>query len=149
MLRIADRQPKRTDLTDAGLESALGSYSLAELHAVQDSLQKMHRDGHTVGQIVVAIQKDSADVAVWLSTPDHRHDADKVMMLLAALAVAIAWQTYRARPADPGGLLHAIERIESGVAYTLPIPRHKSCFCGSEDRYRDCHGRPPIMDMIA
>lgn len=140
MLRTTDTQ----SVVDARLHATLGTHTLAELIAVQHTLQRLHRDGNAVDHIASALQRDSAVVAQWLSPCDRRDDEDKVLLLLGALAVAIAWHTYRARPASADDLLYAFERIESGVSYTLPIPRHKPCFCGSEDRYRDCHGRPPM-----
>jgi hypothetical protein len=136
------------DLNDARLESALGSYTLAELEALQDTLQWLHREGFSVDATAVALQENSADTASWLTLGGRMDDA-KITVLLGALSVAIAWQTYRARSAPSGDIRRAIERIDAGVLYTLPIPRHKPCFCGSEARYRDCHGRPPVMDMIA
>lgn len=145
MLHTADGH----DVIDARLESALGSHTLAELEVVQDTLQQLSRDGRTIGLIAVALQPYSPEVALWLSSPSSRDDALRVTMLLGAISVAIAWQTYRARSAPVNDIRRAIERINAGVSYTLPIPRHKPCFCGSDDRYRDCHGRPPVMDMIA
>lgn len=145
MLHAADTH----DIDDARLESALGSHTLAELLVLQNELQGLHRDGYSLGDTAVALQHYSPDVALWLSTAGSRADALRITMLLAALSVAIAWQTYRARSAPVNDIRRALERLDAGVAYTLPIPRHKPCFCGSETRYRDCHGRPPIMDMIA
>jgi hypothetical protein len=139
----------RHELTDARLETALGSHTLAELVVLQTELQDMHRAGRTVGQIAVALQHHSTDIGFWLVSRDCRDDAAKVTMLLGALSVAIAWQTYRARSAPEFDIRRAMERIDAGVAYTLPIPRHKPCFCGSEMRYRDCHGHPPVAANVA
>lgn len=136
------------DLNDPRLESALGSRTLAELEALQSTLQWLHREGFSVGATAVALQEDSPDAASWM-TLGGRDDAAKVTVLLGALAVAIAWQTYRARSAPEFDIRRAIERIDAGVAYTLPIPRHKPCFCGSDARYRDCHGRPPVAANVA
>lgn len=143
MLRTTDSQSAR-EADSRRLQAAIRAHTPAELTHIQGVLQQLNHKGHNVAQISDSLRDESAEIGRWLVHSDSREDADKVLVLLAALAVAIAWQTYRARPASADDLLYAFERMESGVAYTLPIPRHKPCFCGREDRYRDCHGRPPM-----
>lgn len=149
MYRAAESTALESDLHDARLESALQTSGLDGLCAVQEALQQLHRDGLTVAQMAVALQDHSADIALWLASRSSRDDTVKVTMLLAALSVAIAWQRYRFRSVPLKDVRRAIERIDAGVTYTLPIPRHKPCFCGSDDPYRKCHGQPPIVGMIA
>lgn len=136
-------------LIDARLEFALGDSTLGELTVLQESLQHQHRSGLTALQMAELLRYHTPEVALWLGTRGSRTDAAKSTMLLAALSVAIAWQTYRARSAPENDIRRAIENIGAGVTYTLPIPRHKPCFCGSENRYRDCHGHPPVMGLSA
>jgi hypothetical protein len=132
------------DLIDAHLESALRAMTLVELTTLQESLQHLHRSFLTVHQVAGLLTNHAPAVAHWLHSRGGCDDTTKATMLLAALAVAIVWQTYRDRCAPANELRRAIQRVETGVAYTLPIPRHKPCFCGSDTRYRDCHGHPPI-----
>jgi hypothetical protein len=132
------------DLIDAHLEAALSAKTLVALAVLQKSLQHLHGSGLTVDHMTELTANHTPAVAHWLHARGGCDETTKATMLLGAVAVAIVWQTYRMRPAPAGELRRAIQRIESGVAYTLPIPRHKPCFCGSGTRFRDCHGHPPI-----
>lgn len=136
-------------LIDARLEFALGDSTLDELTALQESVQRQRRSGLTVLQMAEIVRYHSPQVAIWLASRGSRKDDSKVTMLLGALSVAIAWQTYRARSAPENDIRRAMDDISAGITYTLPIPRHRPCFCGSENRYRDCHGRPPVMGLSA
>src|SRR5690349_20079283 len=107
MLHAADCH----DITDARLETALGSHTLAELLVLQNELQGLYRDGTSIGDTAVALQHFSPDVALWLSTAGSRADALRITMQLAALSVAIAWQTYRARSAPVNDIRRAPEPL--------------------------------------
>ena len=79
----------------------------------------------------------------WLYADDGRERHAKTMVLLGAVAVAIAWWTYRTQAAPLQSIRHATELVDEGHQYMLPIPRGNPCFCGSDETFKGCHGRPP------
>ena len=133
------------DGADVRVESALTAMTLEELTCLQDVLFERLRTGLPSGeQIARALERHSADVAAWFRFGEARGEAVKVVMLLGALAVAIAWLTHRHVPAPAPRLQDAIARVREDHVYMLPIPRSDPCFCGSGSRFRTCHGRPPV-----
>lgn len=130
---------------DVRVESALRAMTLDELTRLQDVLFERLRTGLPSGeQIARALEPHSAQVAAWFRFREARGEAVKVVMLLGALAVAIAWMTHRHAPAPTPRLQDAIARVREDHVYMLPIPRSDPCFCGSGSRFRTCHGRPPV-----
>ena len=119
--------------------------TLVELSRMQDVLFEQLRTGlPSNDQIAKLIEGHDADVAAWFRVRDSRGEAAKVVMLLGALAVEIAWQTHRHMPAPTPRIQDAIARVREDHVYMLPIPRSDPCFCGSGGLFRACHGRPPI-----
>jgi uncharacterized protein YchJ len=130
--------------SDARVESALNHLTLDELTCLQDVRFQQLRTGlPSSEQIAKALERHSVDVAAWFRFREAQGEAVKVVMLLAALAVAIAWMTHRQTPAPATRLQDAIARVGENHVYMLPIPRSEPCFCGSGSRFRMCHGRPP------
>ncbi|MDT5115736.1 MAG: hypothetical protein QOE30_1475 [Mycobacterium sp.] len=130
---------------DARLEAALCRMPLDELNQLRDTLFERHRTGlPAIEQIAKALELQDVDVAAWFRFRESDEEAVKSMMLLGAIAVAIAWMTYRGRPAPAGRLQDAIARICEDHLYMLPIPRSGPCFCGSGIRFRTCHGKIPL-----
>jgi uncharacterized protein YecA (UPF0149 family) len=82
--------------------------------------------------------------ASWFRFRRSTGEAVKVVMLLGALAVAMAWLTHRHMPAPTTRLQDAMARVREDHVYMLPIPRTDPCFCGSGGRFRACHGKPPM-----
>ncbi|WP_161600635.1 SEC-C domain-containing protein [Mycolicibacterium hodleri] len=131
--------------SDADVESAFGRMTLDELSRMQDVLFEQLRSGlPSTEQIATALERHDADVAAWFRVRDSRGEAVKVVMLLGALAVAIAWLTHRHMAAPSPRIQEAIARVREDHVYMLPIPRSDPCFCGSGSLFRACHGRPPI-----
>jgi len=129
---------------DERVEAALVGMTLDELSRLQDALLGELRTGMPSGeQIARALEGHSHDVAAWFRFR-HTGEAVKIVMLLGALAVAIAWQTHRHVPAPDHRLQDAMARVHEDHVYMLPIPRSDPCFCGSGSRFRSCHGRPPL-----
>jgi hypothetical protein len=135
---------------DARLESILRRMTLDELNRLQDTLFEQLRAGlPSTEQIAEALQRHDAGVAGWLRNRESDAAAVKVVMLLGALAVAIAWLTHRNMPAPTRRLQDAIARVSEDHVYMLPIPRSDPCFCGSGGRFRACHGKPPVASAMA
>lgn len=132
------------ELIDARLGSALRNMASDQLRALQRSLQELHRSGQTASEIAQTIQVQAKDVALWLWCRASCNDVAAVPMLLGAIAVAIAWLSYRNQYAPEDRILGAIKTIGEGRAYMLPIPRQGPCFCSSDAVYKNCHGHPPI-----
>ncbi|KAA0097611.1 hypothetical protein CIW49_17300 [Mycolicibacterium sp. P1-18] len=129
---------------DAHVESVLVRMSLDELSRLQDALLAELRTGMpSTEQIAKALERQSIEVAAWFRFRQAA-EAVKIVMLLGALAVAIAWQTHRHVAAPAHRLQDAMARVHEDHVYMLPIPRSDPCFCGSGSRFRSCHGRPPM-----
>jgi hypothetical protein len=130
---------------DARLEAALGRMTLDELNRLQNALFEQLGTGLPPNeQMAKVVERQDVDVAAWFRFRESDEEAVKSMMLLGALAVAIAWMTYRGRSAPAGRLQDAIARICEDHLYMLPIPRSDPCFCGSGIRFRTCHGKIPL-----
>ncbi len=130
---------------DAHLEAVLVALTLDELSGIQDVLFDQLRTGlPSTEQITKALERQSAEVAAWFRFRESPGEAVKIVMLLGALAVAIAWLTHRNMPAPARRLQDAMARVREDHVYMLPIPRSDPCFCGSGGRFRACHGRPPV-----
>ncbi|MEU0498539.1 SEC-C domain-containing protein [Mycobacterium sp. NPDC006124] len=130
---------------DAYVETALVGMTLDELSHLQDALLEQLRTGMpSTEQIARALDDHSAEVAAWFRFRQSTGEAVKIVMLLGALAVAIAWMTHRHVPAPDHRLQDAMARVREDHVYMLPIPRSDPCFCGSGSRFRSCHGRPPL-----
>lgn len=133
-----------SDAADARLESALTGMTLDELNELQDHLHALLRAGlPPVERIAEVLKGHDVDVARWLRFRQSDDDAVKVVMLLGAVAVAIAWLTYRHMPAPTRRLQDAVATVREDHVYMLPIPRNDPCFCGSGGRFRACHGKLP------
>ena len=138
----ADLALSSRNAADASLESALNSLTLQELTALQDILiDQLGRGLPPVEQVAKALERQDVDVAAWFRFREAREDAVKLVMLLGALGLSIAWMTHRNAPAPTGRLQDAIARISEDHIYMLPIPRSDPCFCGSGSRFRACHGK--------
>lgn len=134
---------------DARLEAALSRMTLDELNRLRDALFERLRTGlPAVEQIAKALERQDVEVAAWFRFRESDEEAVKSMMLLGALAVAIAWMTYRGRPAPAGRLQDAIARTCEDHLYMLPIPRGDPCFCGSGSHFRTCHGKVPLAAPV-
>ena len=119
--------------------------TIDELNRLRDAMFERLRTGlPAVEQIAKALEHQDVEVAAWFRFRESDEEAVKSMMLLGALAVAIAWMTFRGRPAPAGRLQDAIARICEDHLYMLPIPRSDPCFCGSGTRFRTCHGKVPL-----
>jgi hypothetical protein len=130
---------------DAHVEAVLVGMTLDELSHLQDALLEELRTGMPSSeQIAKALERQSVEVAAWFRFRQTAGEAVKIVMLLGALAVAIAWMTHRHVPAPPNRLQEAMARVREDHVYMLPIPRSDPCFCGSGSRFRSCHGRPPM-----
>jgi hypothetical protein len=130
---------------DARVGSVLNGMTLDELSRMQDVLLEQLRLGLPPSeQIADALERQSAEVAAWFRFRESTGEAVKVVMLLAALAVASAWMTHRQMPATIQRLQDAMASVHEDHVYMLPIPRDDPCFCGSGGRFRACHGRPPL-----
>jgi hypothetical protein len=130
---------------DARLESTLNSLTLQELTGLQGILiEQLGRGLPPVEQVAKALERQDVDVAAWFRFREAREDAVKLVMLLGALGLSIAWMTHRNAPAPTGRLQDAIARISEDHIYMLPIPRSDPCFCGSGSRFRACHGKLPL-----
>lgn len=136
-------------MLDERLQAALHDMTIGELRSVQATVYDMLGDGPLAtnrlesADLANAVEPQSNVVADWLRTRQTRDGATKVLMLLGALAVAIAWWKYRDRPASIRDLRQAILLVDEGHPYLLPVPRCDPCFCGSNMRFKCCHGRPP------
>jgi hypothetical protein len=130
---------------DARVGSVLNGMTLDELSRMQDVLLEQLRLGlPPSGQIADALERQSVEVAAWFRFRESPGEAVKVVMLLAALAVASAWMTHRRMPAPTQRLQDAMASVHEDHVYMLPIPRDDPCFCGSGGRFRAYHGRPPL-----
>jgi hypothetical protein len=130
---------------DAHLESVLNSMTSHGLSCLQGILiEQLRRGLPSIEQIAKALERQDVDVAAWFRFREAQEDAVKVMMLLGALGVAIAWRTHRHAPAPSRRLQDAIARICEDHVYMLPIPRSDPCFCGSGSQFRACHGKVPL-----
>jgi hypothetical protein len=130
---------------DARVEAVLIGMTLDELSLLQDILLDQLRMGMpTSEQIAKALERQSVEVAAWFRFRQSAGEAVKIVMLLGALAVAMAWMTHRHMPAPTRRLQDAMARVHEDHVYMLPIPRSDPCFCGSGSRFRACHGRPPM-----
>lgn len=133
-----------TSSADARLESALCALEHPELTRLQETVHHHLRfELPSPAQLAKAVEAEHPDVAVWLRFREA-DDAVKILMVLGALAVAIAWLEHRHTPAPDGRLESVIARVDEGHLYMLPIPRSDQCFCGSGTRFKSCHGRPPV-----
>jgi hypothetical protein len=140
-----DLAPVSRNTADAHLESALNSMTSDELTSLQGTVIEQLRGGlPSIEQLAKALERQDVDVAAWFRFREAQEDAVKVVMLLGALGVAIAWRTHRNAPAPPQRLQDAIARICEDHVYMLPIPRSDPCFCGSGSRFRACHGKVPL-----
>ena len=140
-----DRAAASRHAADAGVESALRRMSVEELSRLQDVLLGQLRTGlPSTEQLARAVESESLDVAAWFRFREAPDEAVRVVMLLAALAVGVAWRTHRHSPAPVPKLQDAIARVREDHVYMLPIPRSEPCFCGSGARFRGCHGKPPL-----
>jgi len=130
---------------DSHVEAVLVGMTLDELSRLQDALLAQLRAGMpSTEQIARELEHHSIEVAAWFRFRRATGEAVKIVMLLGALAVAIAWLTHRHVPAPPYRLQDAMARVREDHVYMLPIPRSDPCFCGSGSRFRSCHGRPPV-----
>lgn len=141
----ADRALASRDAADARLESVLNSLTLQELTGLQGILiEQLGRGLPPIEQVAKALERQDVDVAAWFRFREAREDAVKLVMLLGALGLSIAWMTHRNAPAPTGRLQDAIARISEHHIYMLPIPRSDPCFCGSGSRFKACHGKLPL-----
>lgn len=139
---LADELP--SNAADVRLELALTRMTLSELNSLQDHLHALLRAGLPSNEhLAKALEGHDVDVAGWLRFRESHDDAVKVVMLLGAIAVAIAWLTYRHMPAPTRRLQDAVATVREDHVYMLPIPRNDPCFCGSGGRFRACHGKLP------
>ena len=130
---------------DARVEEALCAMTVEELGRIQDVLLAQLRTGlPSTAQITKSLERESPEVAAWFRFREAPGEAVKVVMLLGALAVAVAWRTHRKMAAPSPRLQDAIARVREDHVYMLPIPRSEPCFCGSGARFRGCHGKPPV-----
>ena len=130
---------------DAHVESVLVEMTVDELSLLQDVLLAQLRTGMpSTEQIAKALERHSVEVAAWFRFRQASGEAVKIVMLLGALAVAMAWLTHRHMPAPNRRLQDAMARVHEDHVYMLPIPRSDPCFCGSGSLFRSCHGRPPL-----
>ena len=135
---------RQRTVLDERLGMALHGMTVDELRRLQETLHTLIREGPaSAAQIAKTVEGQSKDVATWLRFRGTRGDAAKVVLLLGTSSVAIAWLTYRAKPAPPPSIQQAIDSIDEGHPYLLPIPRCDPCFCGSGTKFKNCHGRPP------
>jgi hypothetical protein len=135
---------RRRIVLDERLGMALRDMTVDELRRLQETLHTLIRQGNaSEAQIAKAVESQSNDVATWLRFRRTGDDAATMELLLGTLAVAIAWLTYRAKPAPTRNIQQAIDSIDEGHPYLLPIPRCDPCFCGSGTKFKNCHGRPP------
>ena len=119
--------------------------TLQELTGLQGILiEQLGRGLPPIEQVAKALERQDVDVAAWFRFREAREDAVKLVMLLGALGLSIAWMTHRNAPAPTGRLQDAIARISEHHIYMLPIPRSDPCFCGSGSRFRACHGKLPL-----
>lgn len=133
---------------DARLEAALRRMTLDELNRLQHTMFEQLRDGLPSNeQITKALERQDVEAGAWFHSRESEGQAVKAMMFLGALAVAIAWMTYRGRPAPARRLQDAIARTSTAHVYMLPIPRSDPCFCGSGALFRTCHGQPPVASI--
>jgi hypothetical protein len=141
----ADLALASRNAADARLESVLNSLTLQELTGLQGILIEQLGGGlPPIEQVAKALERQDVDVAAWFRFREAREDAVKLVMLLGALGLSIAWMTHRNAPAPTGRLQDAIARISEHHIYMLPIPRSDPCFCGSGSRFRACHGKLPM-----
>ena len=139
-----DVESTAQNAADARLESALSRMTLEELKQLQTTLYELLRSGlPSAAQITKAVERHQSEVGAWLRFREPQEEAAKVVMLLSALAVAIAWLTHRRTPAPARRLQEVIATAAEGHVYMLPIPRCDPCFCGSGIRFKSCHGKPP------
>jgi hypothetical protein len=130
---------------DARLESALDRMTLEQLTRLRSTLSAELCFGlPPISQIADALEPLDDEVAVWLRVRKSPDEAHRVVMLLAALTVAIAWMGSRQRPSPAGRLQEAIARVCDKHVYLLPIPRSGPCFCGSGNPFSSCHGVVPL-----
>jgi hypothetical protein len=130
---------------DAHLESVLNAMTSAELNTLQSLvIEQLRRGLPSVEQIAKALEGQDVDVAAWFRFREAQYDAVKVVMLLGALGVAVAWRTHRHLPAPHQRLQDAIARVGEDHVYMLPIPRTAPCFCGSGSYFKSCHGKVPL-----
>ena len=135
---------RQRTVLDERLGEALHGMTVDELRRLQETLHTLIREGQaSEAQISKTVESQSKDVATWLRVRRTRGDATTAVLLLGTLAVAIAWLTYRAKPAPTPSIQQAIDSIDEGHPYLLPIPRCDPCFCGSATKFKNCHGRPP------
>jgi hypothetical protein len=147
---VAETGPDTSNIADAHLESVLRGMTLDELETVQGILHELLRAGlPSIERVAQSIEFLGADVAGWLRFRQPHDEPVKVVMLLGALAVAIAWMTYRHIPAPQHRLQDAIATVRGDHVYMLPIPRSDPCFCGSGGRFKACHGRVPTASPMA
>jgi hypothetical protein len=130
---------------DAHLESLLNRMTLQELARLRSTLCAELCFGlPPSAQIANALEALDEEVAVWFRIREAHDEAHRVVMLLGALSVAIAWMGARHRPAPPRRLQEAIARVCDKHVYLLPIPRSGPCFCGSGNAFSACHGVVPL-----
>ena len=128
---------------DERLAMALHRMTVDELRRLQETLHTLIREGNaSEAELAKTVECQSKDVGTWLRFRGTRADVATVV-LLGTLAVAIAWLTHRGKPAPVPSIQQAIDNVDEGHPYLLPIPRCDPCFCGSGTKFKSCHGRPP------
>ena len=129
---------------DEHLAMVLHDMPIDDLRRLRETLHALTLEG-MASEVLIAktVESQSKCAATWLRYRGTRSEAATELILLGTVAVAIAWLTYRATPAPTQSIRQAIDTIDEGHPYLLPIPRCDPCFCGSEIKFKNCHGRPP------
>lgn len=99
-------------------------------------LSRVLRSADTT-ELPAAVAPISAPLAEWIDLTD----GPSTRAWLATLVdVLLALYVIAEETAPPDQLTEVIENVANGRLDRLPLPGRGPCFCGSQKRYKKCHG---------
>ena len=86
----------------------------------------------------------SARLAMWIGSSDEDGDAASVAAILSTVVdVLLTLYLISEEPATPEQVAHVVLHVVDGRLDRLPLLPRGPCFCGSDLRYKKCHGQRP------
>lgn len=136
-------------VVDGRIQAILHDMTPAELLALRESVaMALQAPGSSVNEMASAIEKHSGWLATLVRSKENRAEVYAILsVLLAVISILLSVHQSGSAPTPPQ-IHQTIYDVQVGQYHDLPIPRRGPCFCGSEKRYKNCHGKAPSQAEI-
>lgn len=123
------------------LASALSSLRRDDLMELRSRLERLESAGAGTDEVATEVSTVAPGLGEWLKNPENR-GRDSIVILLMVVQTLLSLLTYRATNTPTSAdVQQVVIQIEGGEDSNPPLPRRAPCWCGSEKRYKNCHGR--------